>query len=337
MPGMAQTASTAFSTAASSRRTSRAASPCIFAAAASPYSRLALAGGSRPGLTMRAVILILAVNLKMGRWCSRGKPSGPTDRRFSKGWSSRTSAGTNSIGVGRGLSTVGKHGKCCGRFTTSVRVNDQNSSSSHEWAVRRLLVPRLFAGLRFCDRSPPWLRSSSPLLSKRHTRWRVRSDANSAEVTRYVDQCVPVKLEKVPMEMLILLLEKDGHLVTRQQIIERLWGNDVFVDTEHGINTAIRKIRQALTDDSDQPRFVQTVKGKGYRFVAAVANVENGRSSRLPASQRMWDRKPEHSVRIAWMAARFQSHRCSAPLVAFRQRRCAILFSGLLSSSFWHY
>src|SRR5438105_7078977 len=48
-------------------------------------------------------------------------------------------------------------------------------------------------------------------------------------------------------------------------------------------------------------RFVQTVKGKGYRFVAAVANVENGRSSRLPASQRMWDRKPEHSVRIAWM------------------------------------
>ncbi len=166
-------------------------------------------------------------------------------------------------------------------------------------------------GSGFATGARPWLRSSSPLLSKRHTRWRVRSDANSAEVTRYVDQCVPVKLEKVPMELLILLLEKDGHLVTRQQIIERLWGNDVFVDTEHGINTAIRKIRQALKDDSDQPRFVQTVKGKGYRFVAAVANVENGRSSRLPASQRMWDRKPEHSVRIAWMAARFQSHRCS--------------------------
>ena len=192
-------------------------------------------------------------------------------------------------------------------------------------------------GSGFATGARPWLRSSSPLLSKRHTRWRVRSDANSAEVTRYVDRCVPVKLEKVPMELLILLLEKDGHLVTRQQIIERLWGNDVFVDTEHGINTAIRKIRQALKDDPDQPRFVQTVTGKGYRFVAAVANVENGRSSRLPASQRMWDRKPEHSVRIAWMAARFQSHRCSAPLVAFRQRRCAILFSGLLSSSFWHY
>src|SRR6266568_3998503 len=121
-------------------------------------------------------------------------------------------------------------------------------------------------------RPEPWLRSSSPLLSKRHTRWRVRSDANSAEVTRYVDQCVPVKLEKVPMELLILLLEKDGHLVTRQQIIERLWGNDVFVDTEHGINTAICKIRLALKDDPDRPRFVQTVTGKGYRFVAELRN-----------------------------------------------------------------
>src|SRR2546422_7367757 len=256
MPGMAQTASSAFSTAASSRRTSRAASPCIFAAAASLYSTLGLAGGSRPGLTMKAVISISSVNLKMGRWCSRVKPSGPMDRRFSKGWSSRTSAGTNSIGVGRGLSTVGKHGKCCGRFTTSVRVNDQMGGSAvvGAEAFRR--------GSGFATGARPWLRSSSPLLSKRHTRWRVRSDANSAEVTRYVDQCVPVKLEKVAMELLILLLEKDGHLVTRHQIIERLWGNDVFVDTEHGINTAIRKIRQALKDDPDQPRFVQTVTGK---------------------------------------------------------------------------
>src|SRR6266699_2054260 len=182
-------------------------------------------------------------------------------------------------------------------------------------------------------RPEPWLRSSSPLLSKRHTRWRVRSDANSAEVTRYVDQCVPVKLEKVPMELLILLLEKDGHLVTRQQIIERLWGNDVFVDTKHGINTAIRKIRQALKDDPDQPRFVQTVTGKGYRFVAAVANVENGRSSRLPSFAACVGPEAGTLSPDTWMAARFQSHRCSAPLVAFRQRRCAILFSGLLSSS----
>ena len=80
----------------------------------------------------------------------------------------------------------------------------------------------------------------------------------------------PVKLEKIPMELLILLASKDGNLVRRQEIIECLWGKDVFVDTEHGINTAIRKIRLALRDDPESPRFVQTVTGKGYRFIAEM-------------------------------------------------------------------
>jgi len=78
----------------------------------------------------------------------------------------------------------------------------------------------------------------------------------------------PIKIEKIPMELLILLVDKNGGLVTRQEIVEQLWGKDVFVDTEHGINTAIRKIRQALHDDPEKPRFVQTVTGKGYRFIA---------------------------------------------------------------------
>ncbi len=93
-----------------------------------------------------------------------------------------------------------------------------------------------------------------------------------------------LKLERIPMELLLLLLEKDGELVTRQEIVERLWGKDVFVDTEHGINTAVRKIRAGLRDDIDRPRFIQTVSGKGYRFVgdrpngngtSTVATIEN--------------------------------------------------------------
>jgi TolB-like protein/DNA-binding winged helix-turn-helix (wHTH) protein len=80
----------------------------------------------------------------------------------------------------------------------------------------------------------------------------------------------PVKLEKIPMELLILLVTKDGRLVTRQEIIEHVWGKEVFVDTEHGINTAIRKIRNVLRDDPGQPRFIQTVSRKGYRFVAPI-------------------------------------------------------------------
>ena len=79
-----------------------------------------------------------------------------------------------------------------------------------------------------------------------------------------------LKLERIPMEVLLLLAERRGQLVTREEIIEKLWGKDVFLDTDNAINTAIRKIRQVLKDDPEQPRFVQTITGKGYRFIAPV-------------------------------------------------------------------
>jgi DNA-binding winged helix-turn-helix (wHTH) protein len=75
-----------------------------------------------------------------------------------------------------------------------------------------------------------------------------------------------IKLEKIPMELLILLAQREGQLVTREEITRKLWGDDVFVDTRQGINTAIRKIRLALRDDPDEPRILQTVVGKGYRL-----------------------------------------------------------------------
>jgi TolB-like protein/DNA-binding winged helix-turn-helix (wHTH) protein/Tfp pilus assembly protein PilF len=87
---------------------------------------------------------------------------------------------------------------------------------------------------------------------------------------------IPVKLERLPMELLILLVEKGGYLVTRKEIVERLWGDGVFLDTEHGINTAIRKLRNALRDNPEQSRLVETVTGKGYRFIAATMTVPRG-------------------------------------------------------------
>jgi TolB-like protein/DNA-binding winged helix-turn-helix (wHTH) protein len=98
----------------------------------------------------------------------------------------------------------------------------------------------------------------------------------------------PLKLEHIPMELLILLLEENGQLVSRQEIIERLWGKDVFLDTEHGINTAIRKIRTALREDAERPRFIQTVSGKGYRFVpdAVSTNATSGSAKiSVPANE----------------------------------------------------
>lgn len=83
----------------------------------------------------------------------------------------------------------------------------------------------------------------------------------------------PLRLERKPMELLLLLVQSRGNLVSRSEIATRLWDSEVFVDTEHGINTAIRKIRQALEDDPEAPRFVQTVPGKGYRFIASVSEL----------------------------------------------------------------
>jgi TolB-like protein/DNA-binding winged helix-turn-helix (wHTH) protein/Flp pilus assembly protein TadD len=82
-----------------------------------------------------------------------------------------------------------------------------------------------------------------------------------------------LKLERIPMEVLRLLVEEKGQLVRRDRIIERVWGRDVFLDTDNSINAAVRKIRQVLKDDPEQPRFVQTVTGRGYRFIASVQAV----------------------------------------------------------------
>jgi TolB-like protein/DNA-binding winged helix-turn-helix (wHTH) protein/Tfp pilus assembly protein PilF len=92
-----------------------------------------------------------------------------------------------------------------------------------------------------------------------------------------------LRMEKIPMELFIFLVENKDTLVSRDEIVRRLWGDNVFLDTEQGINTAIRKIRLVLHDDPEQPRFVQTVVGKGYRFVGPIRVVGNGRSSTMPA------------------------------------------------------
>src|SRR5437016_731220 len=77
----------------------------------------------------------------------------------------------------------------------------------------------------------------------------------------------PVRLERRPMDLLLLLVERRRQLVSRADIVERLWGAGVFVDVETGVNTAIRKVRRALRDPAEKPVFVETVSGKGYRFV----------------------------------------------------------------------
>lgn len=92
----------------------------------------------------------------------------------------------------------------------------------------------------------------------------------------------PLKLERIPMEVLRILIEQRGQLVSREQIAERIWGKGHYLDTDNSINGAIRKIRQALRDDPEQPRFIQTVTGRGYVFIAPVLE---GEKPRAPPSE----------------------------------------------------
>jgi DNA-binding winged helix-turn-helix (wHTH) protein len=97
----------------------------------------------------------------------------------------------------------------------------------------------------------------------------------------------PVRLERRPMELLMLLVERRNDLVSRADIVKKLWGDDVFVDVDMGVNTAIRKVRQALGDSPDATTYVTTVSGKGYRFTAAVEDADRSGSTRSAAPERM--------------------------------------------------
>src|SRR5215468_10517573 len=102
-----------------------------------------------------------------------------------------------------------------------------------------------------------------------------------------------VKLERIPLEVLILLVEKQGAIVERDEIVAKVWGGS-FLDTDNAINGAIRKIRQVLKDNAEEPKYIQTITSKGYRFVADVREAE----PRLPRSAETLEKPPQQSVRL---------------------------------------
>src|SRR3954453_23194855 len=81
---------------------------------------------------------------------------------------------------------------------------------------------------------------------------------------------IRIKIQEQPLQILGLLIECPGEVVTREQIQKKLWDGDTFVDFDNAINSAVRKMRDALGDTSENPRFVETVARRGYRFVAPV-------------------------------------------------------------------
>ena len=98
-------------------------------------------------------------------------------------------------------------------------------------------------------------------------------DSTTGELRR---RGVRVKLHSQPLQVLLLLLERPGEMLTREEICRELWPDGTFVDYEHGVNSAVNRLREALGDKASNPRFVETLARRGYRFVAPVERIGSG-------------------------------------------------------------
>lgn len=96
------------------------------------------------------------------------------------------------------------------------------------------------------------------------------ADAATGELRR---QGVRVRIHAQPFQVLLMLVERPGEMVTREEISKELWPDGTFVDYEHGVNSAVNRVREALGDKANSPRFVETLARKGYRFVAPVERI----------------------------------------------------------------
>ena len=123
---------------------------------------------------------------------------------------------------------------------------------------------------------------TDPRPARRYRFGAFEADAATGELRR---QGIRVKLNAQPFQMLLMLLERPGELLTREEISRELWPNGTFVDYEHGVKAAVNRIREALGDKAGSPRFVETLARRGYRFVAPVERIASAESASQPASE----------------------------------------------------
>jgi DNA-binding winged helix-turn-helix (wHTH) protein len=133
---------------------------------------------------------------------------------------------------------------------------------------------------------------------------------------------VIIRLQEQPLRVLAILVERPGEIVTREDLRERIWGKNTFVDFEQSLNKAVNRLREALDDEAGQPRYVETVPRRGYRFIAPVTGLnatEQPQPTVLPGS--VSDAKPASSEPLR---ARIRIIAALATLLAFgdgRRRR----------------
>src|SRR3954470_24790263 len=107
---------------------------------------------------------------------------------------------------------------------------------------------------------------------------------------------IRIRLQDQPFEILVMMLDRPGELVTRDELRQRLWPAGTFVDFEHSLNAAVKRLRAALGDDPANPPFIETVHRRGYRFIARVASSDNGtRHTAAPSPLHGGTRRPAES------------------------------------------
>jgi cholera toxin transcriptional activator len=122
---------------------------------------------------------------------------------------------------------------------------------------------------------------TDPRLVRRYRFGAFEADATTGELRR---QGIRIKLNAQPFQVLCMLLERPGELLTREEISRELWPDGTFVDYEHGVNSAVNRIREALGDTASSPRFIETLARRGYRFVAPVERIAISENPSSPVS-----------------------------------------------------
>ncbi|MBS1802327.1 MAG: winged helix-turn-helix domain-containing protein [Acidobacteria bacterium] len=112
---------------------------------------------------------------------------------------------------------------------------------------------------------------SDPALLPRYRFGVFEADASTGELRK---QGTRIKLNAQPFQVLLMLLDRPGEILTREEISQSIWSDGTFVDFEHGLNSAVNRIREALGDSASNPRFVETLARRGYRFIAPVQRTE---------------------------------------------------------------
>ena len=142
-------------------------------------------------------------------------------------------------------------------------------------------------------------------------------DAGTGELRK--DGKTRPRLQGQPLEILLHLLDHPSEVVTREELRQRLWPADTFVDYDHSLNTAVNKLREALNDSADNPRFIQTIPRRGYRFVAPVEKIDGAPGSANPEEPRKPGAAPtiNSEARTSMLSDPRELPQTSRPVVRF--------------------